>query len=45
MSCNKLCAAGGVWMFCDEYNPQRKEYNDMVKILKDSVELIQKIFK
>jgi len=45
MSCNKIFASGGVWMFCDEDNPQRKEYNDMVKILRDSVELIQKIRK
>lgn len=35
--CKKVVACGGVWMFCEEYDPTPKPYNDMVKILKESI--------
>jgi 2-dehydro-3-deoxyphosphogluconate aldolase / (4S)-4-hydroxy-2-oxoglutarate aldolase len=45
MACNKVFAAGGVWMFCKEGSPicVKKEYKDMVKIIKESIRLVERI--
>ncbi|MHB8277730.1 MAG: bifunctional 4-hydroxy-2-oxoglutarate aldolase/2-dehydro-3-deoxy-phosphogluconate aldolase [Candidatus Humimicrobiaceae bacterium] len=47
MACDKVFAAGGVWMFCEEDSPtsKKKEYKDMVKIIKESVRLVERIRK
>jgi 2-dehydro-3-deoxyphosphogluconate aldolase / (4S)-4-hydroxy-2-oxoglutarate aldolase len=47
ISCNKVFAAGGVWMFCEEDKPasQKKEYKDIVKMIKESIGLVERLRK
>ncbi len=39
---DRVYAAGGIWMFCEAENMQKKEYEDIVKTLKDSVDIVKK---
>lgn len=45
MQCDRILAASGVWMFGKEDGTQKKESMDMVKILEDSIRLVENIRK